>query len=59
MPASQVMREYKQGKLRSGSKHGPVVTDEHQARAIMLSELRAEGHDIPYPKRKKPVRRPR
>lgn len=47
MPASKVLKEFRAGKLRSGSKHGPVVTDIHQARAIQISEARKEGHDIP------------
>jgi hypothetical protein len=43
MPASQVMKEYKAGKLHSGSKHGKVVRNKKQAVAIQLSELRKEG----------------
>lgn len=43
MPASKVMEEFRRGRLRSGSKHGPVVTSERQAKAILLSELREEG----------------
>ena len=35
-----VMREYKAGKLRSGSKKGPKVTNRKQAIAIALSEER-------------------
>jgi hypothetical protein len=35
---AKVMREYKEGKLHSGSKKGPVVTNPAQARAIALSE---------------------
>jgi len=35
---SKVMREYKTGKLRSGSKKGPEVTNPKQAIAIALSE---------------------
>lgn len=49
MPASKVMPEFKAGKLHSGSKHGPVVTDKAQAQAIEISEARAEGHHIPPP----------
>ena len=41
------MKEFKQGKLHSGSKKGPVVTDREQAIAIALSEakksLRSKG----------------
>ena len=33
-----VMREYKEGKLHSGSKKGPVVKSKKQALAISLSE---------------------
>ena len=35
---AKVMHEYKAGKLHSGSKEGPVVTNPAQARAIALSE---------------------
>jgi hypothetical protein len=35
---SKVMREYKAGKLHSGSKKGPEVTSPKQAIAIALSE---------------------
>jgi predicted ABC-type ATPase len=34
----KVMHEFKQGKLHSGSKKGPIVTDREQAIAIALSE---------------------
>jgi len=34
----KVMKEYKEGKLRSGSKKGPKVKDRKQAIAIALSE---------------------
>lgn len=34
------MREYKSGKLHSGSKKGPVVKSKKQAVAIALSEAR-------------------
>lgn len=36
----KVMREYKEGKLHSGSKTGPEVTNRKQAVAIALSEAR-------------------
>lgn len=42
MPSKNVMRKFKDGKLRSGSKKGPVVKDRKQAIAIMKSEERAE-----------------
>jgi hypothetical protein len=35
---SKVMREYKKGKLTSGSKKGPKVKSRKQAIAIALSE---------------------
>ena len=35
---SKVMREYKKGKLHSGSKKGPKVRSRKQAVAIALSE---------------------
>lgn len=36
----KVMREWKSGKLHSGSKKGPVVTNRKQAVAIALSEAK-------------------
>lgn len=45
--ATKVMKEYKEGKLHSGSKKGPVVTNPKQAKAIMLSEMRQAGAKIP------------
>lgn len=43
MPSEEVMHEYKKGKLRSGSKHGPKVKNRKQAIAILMSERRKEG----------------
>jgi hypothetical protein len=43
MPAKEVMKKFHKGKLHSGSKHGPVVKNPKQAKAILLSELRDEG----------------
>jgi Family of unknown function (DUF6496) len=37
---AKVMREYSSGKLHSGSKKGPEVTNRKQAEAIALSEGR-------------------
>jgi hypothetical protein len=34
----KVMKEYKEGKLHSGSKSGPAVTSRKQAVAIAMSE---------------------
>ena len=39
----KVMREYKEGKLHSGSKSGPKVKNRKQAVAIGLSEERRAG----------------
>lgn len=39
-----VMHEFKHGELHSGSKHGPVVTNPQQAKAIAESEQREMGH---------------
>lgn len=36
----KVMKEFKHGKLHSGSKKGPEVTNRKQAIAIALSEAR-------------------
>ena len=38
----KVMKEFKEGKLHSGSKKGPVVTNPKQAVAIGYSEQRKE-----------------
>ena len=43
----KVMREYKEGKLHSGSKKGPVVKDRKQAVAIALAEARKSGAKVP------------
>lgn len=37
---AKVMREFKKGKLHSGSKQGPAVENPKQALAIALSEAR-------------------
>ncbi|MES2201889.1 MAG: DUF6496 domain-containing protein [candidate division FCPU426 bacterium] len=37
---AKVMEEFKEGKLHSGSRKGPKVTDRKQAIAIALSEAR-------------------
>lgn len=50
---SKVMHEFEEGKLHSGSKKGPVVSNPKQAIAIGLSEARRAGAKIPKPKVKK------
>lgn len=42
----KVMKEYKEGKLHSGSKKGPKVKKRSQAIAIALSEARKAGEKI-------------
>jgi hypothetical protein len=42
----KTLHEFKEGKLRSGSKHGPEVKSRAQAIAIGLSEQRKEGHKV-------------
>jgi hypothetical protein len=39
----KVMREWKTGKLHSGSKKGPLVSNKKQAVAIALSEARKKS----------------
>lgn len=46
MPAKEIMKLYKSGELHSGGS-GKIVTNPHQAKAIQLSYLRKEGHNIP------------
>lgn len=46
----KVMHEMKEGKLHSGSKKGPVVTNPKQGIAIALSEARKSGAKIPKKK---------
>ena len=43
----KVSEEFKEGKLHSGSKKGPVVTNPKQMVAIGLSEARKKGAKIP------------
>lgn len=56
MPSDQVMHEWKSGKLRSGSKHGPKVKSRKQAIAIMLSEKRKEGKRVGGKRRRSKAR---
>jgi hypothetical protein len=48
MPASEVMKLYRQHKLHSGP-GGPIVRSKKQATAIQISMARKEGHKIPKP----------
>ncbi len=48
----KVMHEMKEGKLHSGSKKGPLVTNPKQGIAIALSEARKAGAKIPKKKGK-------
>jgi len=48
----KVMDEFKEGKLHSGSKKGPEVTNPKQAVAIALSEARKSGAYVPKKKTK-------
>lgn len=50
MPAKEIMPKFRAGELHSGSPRGPVVKSPRQAKAILLSYLRREGHDIPEKK---------
>lgn len=49
---SKVMHEYGEGKLHSGSKKGPEVSNPKQAVAIALSEARKKGLKVPKKKKK-------
>jgi len=55
MPYDKVMPKWKAGTLHSGSKKGPVVKNQKQAVAIMLSEKRkaASGNAEYAPKQAK------
>lgn len=57
MPASLVMSKFRAGKLHSGSKKGPIVTNPAQEKAIQISEARKEGENIPPPRGERPKRR--
>lgn len=46
MPASEIPKLFKAGKLHSGP-GGPIVHNPAQARAIQISYARKEGHRIP------------
>lgn len=48
---SKVMKEGYEGKLHSGSKKGPIVTNPKQMKAIALSEAREKGLKVPSKKK--------
>lgn len=48
----KVMKELKEGKLHSGSKKGPLVTNKKQGIAIAISEARKKGLKVPSKKKK-------
>lgn len=48
---SKVMHEFGEGKLHSGSKKGPKVTNPKQAVAIGISEARKRGMKVPKKKK--------
>lgn len=52
------MHEWKEGKLHSGSKSGPVVKSQAQAVAIGLSEDRKASKTVPAPKPNAPHHSP-
>lgn len=58
MPAAEIMKKFRAGKLHSG-KGGKIVTNVHQARAIEMSYARKEGADIPPAPRNRPKRKSR
>lgn len=47
----KVMHEFKERKLHSGSKKGPVVKDQKQAVAIAMSEARKKDMKVPAKKK--------
>lgn len=47
---SKVMKEGFEGKLHSGSKKGPVVTNPKQMKAIAISEAKEKGYKVPKKK---------
>ncbi len=49
---SKVMHEYGEGKLHSGSKKGPKVSNPKQAVAIAISEAKRKGFKVPKRKKK-------
>ena len=52
MPAKEIMAKFRKRELHSGSPSGPIVTNPHQAKAILLSYVRKEGGDVKPPPKK-------
>lgn len=52
-----VEKEFHEGRLHSGSKKGPIVTNPKQAIAISLSEARKAGEDVAPLKKKRKKKR--
>jgi len=46
VPSKDIMPLFRRGELHSGGS-GKIVSNPRQAKAILLSYLRKEGHDIP------------
>ena len=53
----KVMTEFKEGKLHSGSKKGPVVSNPKQGIAIALSEARKAGEKVKPAKSRVPKKK--
>jgi hypothetical protein len=53
MPAKEIAKLFKEGRLHSGSPEGPIVENPRQALAIRLSYLRKEGKIDEEPKKEK------
>jgi hypothetical protein len=54
---AKVMTELKEGKLHSGSKKGPIVTNPKQGIAIALSEARKAGEKVKPAKARAPKKK--
>jgi len=53
MPFDKVLHKFKEGKLHSGSKDGPVVKSKKQALAIMESEKKSDKPEYKSKDKKK------
>lgn len=50
MPSDEIMDDFKEKKLHSGSSDGPIVKSKKQAKAILMSYLKKEGKVKAAPK---------